>query len=165
MALHARHHLTAPDIVRPCLLSKGYDGIPCVTLSDCVSYPKPMMTCHVRHRLTVRAVQGPNGNPRPPSFQPYLYSNGYDGMLRPTLSNCICNPSAKMACHARHHSILCVVQGLLWHATLDVVRPSMMSKGDDDIPCLMLSDHVYGPWAMMEFHARRCSFVCAAQGR
>ena len=70
MSLHAWLYLTmyviqglgwnaTPDVVLPCLLSKGHNCIPCLTVSECVFYPKTMMTCHVRHCLTVRAVQGP----------------------------------------------------------------------------------------------------------
>ena len=111
MAFHARRWPTvcagpraikhaAPDAVRPCVLSMGYDGMPrpttadrlCLskgdygmrrpTPSDRVCYPRAMMAWHARRRPTVCAVQG------------------RDCMPRPTLFDRVCRQREMIACHA-----------------------------------------------------------------
>ena len=58
----------------------------------------------------------------------------------------------------------CAAQGRLWHATPDVVRPFMVSKGDDGMPCPMSFDRLCCPKAMMACHARRRLTVFVVQG-
>ena len=68
MSCHARRHSTVcavqrrrwhamPDVVRPCLPSKGYDGMPRSTSFDRLCCPKAMMACHARRSSTVCAAQ------------------------------------------------------------------------------------------------------------
>ena len=109
--------------------------------------------------------KGHYGLPRPPSFNNVFLSKVYESMLRPTSSNCVCSPSAKMACHALCHLTVCVVQGLLCHSTPDVVRPCVKSKGNDGIPCSKFFNCVCFLNAMMECQAGRYSTVLAFQGR
>ena len=52
----AMMHAT-PDVVRPCLPFKGYDGMPHPMPSDCLCCPKVMIACHARRRSTVCAFQ------------------------------------------------------------------------------------------------------------
>ena len=49
--MHARRRPTV-------LLPKGDDGMQRSTLFDRVCYPRAVMACHARRRLTVFAVQG-----------------------------------------------------------------------------------------------------------
>ena len=68
LACHARRRSTVcavqrrswhvtPDVVRPCLPSMGYYGMPRPMLFDCVCCPKAIMACHARRRSTGCAVQ------------------------------------------------------------------------------------------------------------
>ena len=59
-----------------------------------------------------------------------------------------------MTCPKRRLLIICAVEGLCGHATLDYVREYVLSKGDDGMPRPMLLDHVYCPQAMMECNAK-----------
>ena len=88
-----------------------------------------------------------------------LLSKGYVGMQCPTssdlcvvegdndmpcqiLSVCVCGKRAMMAFHARCHWNLCAVQGLNRHATPEVVRSCVLSKGYDGRPRPMSSGRV-----------------------
>ena len=72
-----------PDVVRPCVLSKDSDGMPRPTLP------------------TVRAFQGRLCHATPDIIRPSVQSKGRDIMPRPTLFDCVCCPTAMMACHTR----------------------------------------------------------------
>ena len=91
-----------PDVVRPCVLPKGGDGMPRSMLFDRMRCPKEVMSCHARHLSTVCAVQmrcwhatpdvvrrcvlpkGDVGMPRLTSFNCLVLPKGDDGMSRPT---------------------------------------------------------------------------------
>ena len=60
---------------------------------------------------------------------------------------------------------VCGVQGRLFHATPDVVRPSVLSKGGDGMSRPTLLDRVCCPKAVMSCHARHRLTVCDFQGR
>ena len=51
MACHA-------DVIRPCVLPKGDDGMPRTISFDRVCCTNAVMSCHARRHSTVRAVQG-----------------------------------------------------------------------------------------------------------
>ena len=154
-----------PNVVRPCLPSKGDDGIRCLTPSDCVSYskggdgmtcqmsfdrvcyPKALMACHARRRSSC------------------LNSKGYDGMPHRTSFDCMCSPKAVMECHARRLSTVCALQRQLFHVTPDVVRPCLPSKGYDGMPRPTSFGHVCNQKAVMSCHDRRNLPVCAYQGQ
>ncbi len=86
------------------------------------------------------------------------------------------------ACQAQHRSIVCSFQGRLWYAMPDVVRPGVLSKGDDGMPRPTLLIYVCSTNARMEFpwlkssdimrchmamitcHDLRHSTMCAVQG-
>ena len=87
MACHARH-------CRPCVLSKGHDGMPRPTSFDHVCYPKAMM------------------HATPDVVQPYVLPIGDNEMQRSTLFDRVFCPKAVMACHALRHSTVFAVQGL-----------------------------------------------------
>ena len=74
----------------------------------------------------------------------------------PTSFDCTCCPSAVMSCHARRCLTVRVVQGYYCHATPDIVRPCVQSKGSDIMPRPMSFHHVCCPKAVMSCHARRC---------
>ena len=90
----------------------------------------------------------------------WVLSKVYDDFQRLTSFDRVCCPRAMLACHARHRSTLCGVQGLRRHATPDVFLLFVLSKGDDCMPRPTLSDYVYTPRAKMECHARHRSFLC-----
>ena len=159
MACHARRRPTVyavkgrrwhatPDVVRPCVLQKGEDGMPRQTPFDRVC-PKAMMACHARRRSTVCAAQRRWWHATPDVVRPCVLPKGDDGMPRPTSFNCVCCPKAVMACHARHRSTVCAAQRRCWHATLDTVRPCVLPKGDDGMPRPTPSDRVCCPRVMM----------------
>ena len=45
-AVQRRLWHATPDVVQPCVLPKGNDGMPCPTPFDCVCCPKAVMECH-----------------------------------------------------------------------------------------------------------------------
>ena len=85
--------------------------------------------------------------------RPYVLSQSYDGMSRPTSFDRVCCPKAMMACHARCRSIVYVVQRRGWHVTPDVVRPFVLPKGDYGMLCPTSFDRVCCPKVMMACHA------------
>ena len=154
-----------PDVVRPFVLSKGYDGMPCPTPSDRVCCPKAMMACHPRRRPTVCAAQGLWWHATPYAVRPCVLPKGDDGMTHSTSLNRVCCPTAMTACHGRRRSTVCAAKRRWLHAMPDDVRPSVLPKGYDGMPRPTLSDRVCCPRAMMAWHARRRSTICAVQGR
>ena len=108
----------APDAVRPCVLSMGYDGMPrpttadrlCLskgddgmprpTPSDRVCYPRAMMAWHARRWPIVCAVQGRDCMPHRTSFDR------------------VCRQRAMMACHAWRRPTVCPSPNAMmaWHA-------------------------------------------------
>ena len=83
-------------------------------------------------------------------------------MPRPTSFDCVCCP---MACHATPEVLRSCVQSKGGNGMPDVVRPCALSKGDDGMSCLMSFDHVYCPKAVMTCHAQRRPTVRVVQGR
>ena len=51
------------------------------------------------------------------------------------------------------------------HVLPDVVQPSVLSKGGDDMPRPTLSDLACSPREVVSCHARHCLTVCAVKGR
>ena len=74
------------DVVRPCVLSKGGDGMPRLTSFDCVCCPKAMISCHARRRLTVCAAQGQVCHAMPDVVIQCVLSKGDYVLPRPTLA-------------------------------------------------------------------------------
>ena len=182
MSCHARHCrpcvlskggdvMPRPDVVHPCVLSQGVDGMPRSKSFDHVSRPRAMMACHTRRRLSVSAsqkammvchasrhstlfaVQGILWPATPDFVRPCVVSKGHDGMPRPSSFDRVCCPKAMMAFHARRRSTVFDVQGRKWHATPDAVRPFVLPKGDDGMPCPASFDRVCCPKAVMACHA------------
>ena len=113
-----------PDVVRPCVHSKGGDVMPRPTLFYRVCIPRAVMSCHARcSRLCV-------------------LSKGGDVMPRSTSSDRACSPRALISCHAPRRPTVCAVQGWRWHGTPDVIRPCVLSKGGDGMPRPTSSDRV-----------------------
>ena len=97
--------------------------------------------------------------------RPCVLPKGDDGMPRPTSFDCVCCTKVVMQCHARRRSIVCVVQTRCWHATPDIVRPCLPSKGDNGMPLPTLPDRLCCPKVMMACHAQRRSIVCDGMSR
>ena len=106
-----------PDAIWSCILSNGEDGMPRSMSSERVCFPREMNSCHVGRHPTLS-----------------MLSNCDDVMPHPTSSDHVFIPMAMMACHARHIPTLWAAQGRWWHATPAIVRPCVMSKGDDVMP-------------------------------
>ena len=84
-----------------------------------------------------------------------------------------------MSCHARRRPTVCAVQGQCYHATLDVIRLCVQSKGGDVMPHLFVRavqgrdvmptptsfDRVCCPRAVMSCHDRCRPTVRAIQGQ
>ena len=54
-----------PDVLRPCVLSKGSDVMPRPTSSDYVCCPRAVMSCHSRRCRPCVQSKGSNVMPRP----------------------------------------------------------------------------------------------------
>ena len=111
-----------------------------------------------------------------------MFSNGYDDMQRKISFDRVCFSRAMIACHVRRCPTVCVVKRLCMHATLDVVRPcvlsknhdgmprrtssrqSVLSKGYDVMPRPTFYDRMYYPRAMVGCHVQRYSTVCSIYG-
>ena len=63
-----------------------------------------------------------------------VLSKGDDGLPSHTSFYCVFCPKAVILCHARRSPTVFAAQGRLCHATLDVVRPCVLSKGGDVMP-------------------------------
>ena len=142
-----------PDAVRPSVLPKGDDGMPRPMPFDCLCFPKAMIACHARRRPTVSAspkammachaqrhstvcaAQRRCWHATPNFVGPCLLSKGDDGMPHPTSFDRVCCPKAVMSCHARRSPTVCAAQGQWCHAMPDVLRPCVLSKGGDVMPC------------------------------
>ena len=82
-----------PDVVRPCVLSKGGDVMPC-----------PMLPI-------VCAVQGWLCHAMPDVVQACVPSKGGDAMPSLTSFHRVCYPRGVMSCHARRRPIMRAVVG------------------------------------------------------
>uniref|UniRef100_A0A494GA82 Uncharacterized protein n=1 Tax=Solanum lycopersicum TaxID=4081 RepID=A0A494GA82_SOLLC len=92
----------------------------------------------------------------PNVVQPSVQSKGGDFVPWPTSFDLLCCPRAVISCQARHRLTVCAFQARLCHATPDVIRPCVLSKGGGDgMPRPTSFDRVCHQWAMMAYDARR----------
>ncbi|TMW89155.1 hypothetical protein EJD97_017589 [Solanum chilense] len=185
MACNGRRHPTMcaaqspcrhaiPYVVQLCVQSKGDDNMTCTTSSDRGNDDIYRLTLFDRvcSRRSMIAFSTPD------VIQPCVLDKGYDCMPRPTYSNrvfcarammtchvlslpTVCCPSAKITHHTRLYPTTCAAQWPCEHATPDVIRLSVMSKGNDNMPRPTSSDRVFIPRAMMAFHTQRRPIVYA----
>uniref|UniRef100_A0A3Q7GSX1 Uncharacterized protein n=1 Tax=Solanum lycopersicum TaxID=4081 RepID=A0A3Q7GSX1_SOLLC len=94
-----------------------------------------MMTYHARRLPTVCATTGRLWYATPDVTRPCVLHKGHAGMPFPTSSDRVCSPRAMITCHARCRSIVYAFQGLYYQATPKVIRPCVLPKGDDGMPC------------------------------
>ena len=73
------------DVVQPCGLPKGVDGMPRPTSFDRVCCPKAVMACHALRRSIVFAVLGLLWHATPDIVRPCVLPKGGDIMARMTL--------------------------------------------------------------------------------
>ncbi|TMW84816.1 hypothetical protein EJD97_024314 [Solanum chilense] len=59
-----------------------------------------------------------------------------------------------MECQSRRRTTVCAAQGQCWHATHDVVRLCLLTKGHAGMPHLTLFDRLCCPRLMMACHAQ-----------
>ena len=71
------------------MLPKRDDGMPRSMLFDHVCYPRVVMSCHIRHHLTMRAVQGRGCLATPDVVQPFVLPKGDDGMPAGVVGPCV----------------------------------------------------------------------------
>ncbi len=137
MESHAKHRLTVcdvqrpwchatPDVVQLCVLYKNHDGMPLLTSSDCVCFPKAMMachvwghqpcvlsmamiTCHVKHRSTMSALQVLWCHAKHDTVPLCVLSKVYTGMPRPISFYHVCCRKEMTACYARRCPTMCPV--------------------------------------------------------
>ena len=131
-----------PDVVLPCMLSNGDDGMPRPTSFDRVCCPTAMMKCHTPHRQCV-SHKGNNDMPCLMSYDRMCFPRamwachglccqivcvvqGDDNMPHTTSSYHVCYPMAMITFHARHRQTVYAAQGQRLHANLDVVRPCVL---------------------------------------
>ncbi|TMW80672.1 hypothetical protein EJD97_016943 [Solanum chilense] len=192
MECHARHHPTVcaakgpcwhvtPNVVRLCLLSKGNDSMKYPTSFDRVCCTRVIMACHVDVVPPCELLKGDDRIVIHNVIQPCVQSKGNDYMPRPTSSNRVCFPRAKldvmadviqpcsdrswclsaiMACYARRRSTICTIQGRRWHLMPEVVRLPMLPNGDDGMPHPTSSYRLCYPRARWEFHVRLHLIMC-----
>ena len=72
------------DVVQPCGLPKGVDGMPRSTSFDRVCCPKAVMACNALRRSIVLAVLGLWWHATPDVVRPCVLAKGADGMPHPT---------------------------------------------------------------------------------
>ena len=129
--------------------------MPRPTSSDRVCCPRAVMSCHNRRRPTVCAVQGRCFHATSDVVRPCVMPKGDDGMPSPTSSHHAYSPRAVISCQARHRLTVCAFHARLCHATPDIVRPCVLSKGGDGMPRPTSFDRVCHQWAIMAYDARR----------
>ena len=100
-----------PDIIRPCVITKGDNGMPRLTSFVYVCSPRAMIMCHAQHRLTVCVAKEIWWHEKLNVVRPCVLSNGNYGIPRPTSSIYVCNLRALKSFHTRHCPILCLIQG------------------------------------------------------
>ena len=81
-----------PDVVSPCVLSKGNDNMPQATSSDLVYCLRAMMACNARHRPFVFPAQGTCGHSISDVVWPCVKSKDDDSMTRSTTFDSMCCP-------------------------------------------------------------------------
>ena len=135
-----------------------YNGLICIFLKS------PMMACHTRRFLTVCLIEGQWKHAILDVVYPFMLFKGDDDIPHPTSFDRVCCLRDMRACQDRRCLTVCAVQKQWWHATPNVIRPYVLSKGDDCMPRPMSSDCVFFPSAMIACHARRHPTVCSAQG-
>ena len=101
--------LATPNIVRPCVLSKGGDIMPRPTSSDRVCCPRAMMHATpdiADHVCCPREVMSCHAR----RCRLCVLSKGGDVMPGLTSFNCVCCTKAMNACHARCRLTVCAAQ-------------------------------------------------------
>ena len=135
--------------------------------------PRPMRAGHCRpfyagtsdNGRSFVLSKGYDGMPRPTTPEHLCWSKGNDGMPRPMPSDRVCCPRTMMACQTRRRPTVSPSQKAMMAGPPDIVRPCVLPKGDDDMPCRTSFDRLCYPKSMMACHARRHSSVCASQRR
>ena len=89
-----------PDVVRPCVLSKGHDGMPRPTSFDRVCYQKAMMHSTPDVVRPCLPFKGYDGISTPDFVRPCVLPKGDDGIPRPMSFDHVCCPKEVMSCHA-----------------------------------------------------------------
>ena len=148
-----------PDIVLPCMLSKGDDGMLRPTSSDRVCCPRAMMKCHTPHRQCV-SHKGNNDMPCLMSYDRMCFPRamwachglrcqivcvvqGDDNMPHTTSSYHVSFPMAMITFHVRHRQTVYAAQGQWLHAKLDVLRPCVLPKNHAGMPRPTLSNPIF----------------------
>ena len=160
-----------PYVVLLCVLYKGDDNKPRLTSSDCVCFPSAILACHARRRPTVCNAKGHDSIPRLMTsdcvccpkvimaydalvIRPCVFPKDHEGIPRPTSSDRMYCPKEMMACQAQHFQTVYPTQSPCIHATPNVIRLCVQSKGDDEMSRPTSSDCVCCLMAIMAFNDR-----------
>ena len=170
MVCHTRRRLTVcaaqgrwwhakPEEVLSFVFSKSDKGMPHSTSSDHVCCPRARW-----HAM-------------PDVIRPCVLPKCDNDIKCQTSSHCMCNPKVMMPFHARrplsyvmsrgddgrhtqHSPTVCAAKGQWWHVMPVVMRPSVMSKGDDGMARATSSDCACSPRGVKANHARRRTTPC-----
>ena len=110
---------------------------------DRVCCPKAVMSCHARPCRLYVLFKGSDVMPRPDVANRVCCPRAGMSFHGPTSSDRVCSQRAVMSCHARCRSTVCAIQRRGCHATPDVVRLCVLSKGGDVMPRLTSLDRVF----------------------
>ncbi|TMW85119.1 hypothetical protein EJD97_023746 [Solanum chilense] len=116
------------NVVRQCVFTMGDDNMPSLTSYDCL---QSKGDDGMQHPMFCDRVE--DGMSHSTSFD-CVFPNGYDGMLRSKSSDHVFCPMSMMACYVQSHPTMCAAQGPYGHATYDVIRSCVLSKGNDNMP-------------------------------
>ncbi len=111
-----------PNVIQPCLLSKGYVDLPRIKWSYSLWCPRTMMECHTRCRPTMCLMKWQWLNNTPNFIWQYLLSKVDDDIKRSRSYNRVCCPRAFIECHTGDRPTVCAFQMKWWHATPDIIR-------------------------------------------
>ena len=135
------YSITMPNVVRPCMQSKGNDNMQSPTSSEWVCCPRAMMVCQAQYYWTLSMLfkrddglprptsstvcfgQGPGWNASPYVLQQYMLSKCDDAIPRRS------------------------------HPTVSAVEGQVLPNGDDGIARMISSHHVCCTMAMMASHS------------
>ncbi len=132
--VHTRWWNAKPVIIYSCVHYKSDDGMPGQTSFDIVCCSMYIMRMPCRHHPIMCAVPGLWWHATLDVIWMYVLYNGYALLPHPISSDCMCGPEPWL------------------HATPDVVRLCVMSKGNDSMHCSTWSVRVCCSRAMITCH-------------
>ncbi len=140
---YPRAMITCHALHRPTMCVKCYTDMQLSMSFAHVCFKRDIMSCHSSCHPTVCVVQGLWWPTTSEVVLLCVLSKGYNGMQRPTSSDCV---SCQRECR---------------NAMPDFVSSFVFSKGDNFLPCRTPSVRVCSPRLMMAFNVRDHPTVCS----